>query len=76
MKTFSLLAASVIIAVMVVSCNAPEEEIKNYPSSFELTPKGDTVNIINHYGKQGIWVPSLSNKLKDTVYYRNDTIIG
>lgn len=47
---------------------------ENCPSSFELKD-GDTVNIITCRGKQGKWVPSSSNKLQDTIYYKNDTII-
>ncbi len=43
--------------------------------SFEMYGT-DTVNITDRQGrKQGKWIPSVNNKSKDTVYYRNDSII-
>ncbi len=36
----------------------------------------DTVNIIKNGLKQGKWIPTEYNKLKDTFYYRNDTVIN
>ncbi|MES2515846.1 MAG: hypothetical protein V4580_16955 [Bacteroidota bacterium] len=79
MKTNRLirLAASAVVTTAVISCSTiPADAETNYPSSFELTPTGDTVNKLDHYGKQGKWVPAISNKLQNTTYYRNDTIIG
>jgi hypothetical protein len=71
-----LLAAFVLLMTAVVSCStAPADSETNYPSSFELTTTGDTVNRLDHYGRQGKWAPGISNKLQDTTYYRNDTII-
>ncbi|MGE0568490.1 MAG: hypothetical protein AB7O73_11115 [Bacteroidia bacterium] len=37
----------------------------------------DTVNVVNCNGKkQGQWVPSSTNKLKDTVFYLNDNLVS
>ncbi|MGZ4100285.1 MAG: hypothetical protein ACXVNM_15465 [Bacteroidia bacterium] len=50
---------------------------KDCEASFEFyPPDSDTVNLTDCSGlKQGKWVPSRNNKLTDTVFYRNDTII-
>lgn len=66
----------VVMTFITVSCNNNQDKEANEhcPSSFELIG-GDTVNIISCHGKQGKWVPSISNKLQDTTYYKNDTII-
>jgi hypothetical protein len=74
LKHIYLLTA--IISFIIVSCNNnhDKEADENCPASFEL--KGlDTVNVITCHGKQGKWVPSISNDVQDTTYYRNDTII-
>lgn len=65
-----------IMTFIITSCNYKQgkDGNENCPSSFELKD-GDTVNIITCRGKQGKWVPSSSNKLQDTIYYKNDTII-
>jgi len=36
----------------------------------------DTCNLTDIHGwKQGKWVPHNTNKLKDTVFYKNDTLL-
>ena len=73
LKHMYLLTAA--MTVIIVSCNNQNKEANEHcPSSFELIGR-DTVNIITCHGKQGKWVPSISNKLQDTTYYKNDTII-
>jgi hypothetical protein len=43
---------------------------------FTINGKEDTVNRIDADGrKQGKWIPSPMNNLKDTVYYINDSLI-
>ena len=65
-----------VMTFIIVSCNNNQNKEANEhcSGSFELIGK-DTVNVITCHGKQGKWVPSISNKLQDTVYYKNDTII-
>ena len=64
-----------VMTFIIVSCNNQDKEINNDCSgSYELKG-GDTVNVIDCHGKQGKWVPSISNKLQDTTYYKNDTLI-
>lgn len=73
LKHMYLLTA--ILPLMVVSCKNQDKEVdKDCSGSFELKGR-DTVNVIDCHGKQGKWVPSISNKLQDTIYYKNDTII-
>lgn len=74
LKPIYLLAA--VMTFIIVSCNnSPGKEAKeDCPSSYELKG-GDTVNVITCHGKQGKWVPSTSNTLKDTTYYKDDIII-
>jgi hypothetical protein len=66
----------VVMTFIMVSCNNNQnKEVNNHClSSYEFIGL-DTVNVIDCHGKQGKWVPSISNKLQDTIYYRNDTII-
>jgi hypothetical protein len=71
----STLATFVILLVLTVSCDNKVKEKHCDISSYELSGK-DTVNLIDCNGKQGIWVPNLLNKLQDTVYYKNDTIVN
>lgn len=68
------LLAAVMTFIMASCNNNPNKEAENCSGSYELVGR-DTVNVIDCHGKQGKWVPSMSNKLQDTVYYRNDTII-
>ena len=43
---------------------------------FVINGKNDTVNCIDGSGlKQGKWIPSPLNELKDTVYYFNDSLV-
>jgi hypothetical protein len=62
------------------SCNNKNEKKsdKHCIQSFEMagTSGHDTINRIDCGGKQGIWVSTTRNKLKDTIYYRNDTIVS
>jgi hypothetical protein len=69
-----LLTAVMIFIIVSCNNNHDKEVIKDCPASYELKG-GDTVNIITCHGKQGKWVPSISNNLQDTIYYKNDTII-
>lgn len=75
LKPIYLLAA--VMAFIMVSCNNNQnKEVNNHcSSSYEFIGR-DTVNVIDCHGKQGKWVPSISNKLQDTTYYKNDTIIA
>lgn len=75
MKKCTYLSATVMTFI-IVSCNSNQinEANEHCPTSYELID-GDTVNVISCRGKQGKWVPSTSNKLQDTTYYKNDTII-
>ncbi|HWY11169.1 MAG TPA: hypothetical protein VN026_07590 [Bacteroidia bacterium] len=44
--------------------------------SYEMNGN-DTVNVTDSQGrKQGKWIPSVNNKMTDTVYYRNDTVLS
>lgn len=73
LKPIYLLLA--VMAFIKVSCNNQNKEVnKDCSGSYEFIGL-DTVNVIDCHGKQGKWVPSISNKLQDTIYYRNDTII-
>jgi hypothetical protein len=64
-----------VMAFIMVSCNNQNKEVnKDCSGSYELKGR-DTVNVIDCHGKQGKWVPSIGNKLQDTIYYRNDTIM-
>lgn len=77
MNKFRLLnqIAFVLLLVLSVSCNN-EEPRKKCARSFEVnvTNKMDTINRKDCDGlKQGIWI---SNQLKDTVYYHNDTLVA
>jgi hypothetical protein len=74
LKPIYLLTAVMIL--IGVSCKNDQNKAanNNCQSSYELIA-GDTVNVISCQGKQGKWVPSKSNQLKDTTYYKNDTII-
>ncbi|MDO9000822.1 MAG: hypothetical protein Q7W45_13725 [Bacteroidota bacterium] len=63
----------VLLLVLSVSCNS--EPPKKCDGSFEVSPTKDTVNRIDCDGKQGIWVPRPSNKLTDTLYYKNDILV-
>lgn len=71
---------SVIATVLLigVSCNNSTESEKKCLASYEFLPQNfkDTVNLVDCNGwKQGKWVPSPTNKQKDTMYYRNDTLV-
>ena len=74
LKPIYLLVA--VMTFIIVSCNniPVKEGNEDCPASYELIG-GDTVNVITCHGKQGKWVPSISNTLQDTTYYKDDTII-
>lgn len=65
-------------AFLLLSC------CNDKPTDFSKTPtihisiiNNDTCNITDEKGwRQGKWVPHFTNKLKDTVFYRNDTILS
>jgi hypothetical protein len=70
------LIAFVTLLALTVSCNNNSKEKHCDVFSYEFNLKGDTVNLIDCNGKQGIWIPNHLNKLQDTVYYKNDSIIN
>ena len=57
------------LLVLIVSCDTKTPE-KYCSRSFEFNFKGDTFNLTDCNGKQGIWVMHYS---KDTMVYLNDT---
>jgi hypothetical protein len=65
----------VLLVILNLSCIEKEKPADCGLSSFELNQKGDTINLTYCGLKQGKWVPTSSNNLKDTVYYRNDTLL-
>lgn len=72
---------SVLILFLILICTScgqkqDKESIANFSSSFEISPENDldTINIIVNGLKQGKWVVK-KNDIKETVYYRNDTLI-
>ncbi|MBL7909654.1 MAG: hypothetical protein JNJ41_01200 [Bacteroidia bacterium] len=78
MNKFKLLnrVAFVFLLVLSVSCNNEPRKKCNRSFEVNVTNKMDTVNRKDCDGlKQGIWVPSPSNKQTDTLYYRNDTLL-
>jgi hypothetical protein len=74
MKT--IISLTVLVFVFTgFSCEPQEEVQKNLPCSFELSATGrDTFNIVYNGLKQGMWIEKHDGK-KDTVYYRNDTLV-
>lgn len=72
---------SVLILFLILVCTScgqkqDKESTANFSSSFEISPENDldTINIIVNGLKQGKWVVK-KNDIKETVYYRNDTLI-
>lgn len=63
-----------LIIFCCCACSQPSNAKRHF-NSVEVI-KGDTVNLTNEMGKQGKWIPTRDNKLKDTVFYRNDTLIN
>jgi hypothetical protein len=77
-QRFYLLFSVLLILTSCSNYSSSEEKESNFIQSYELEGANmkDTVNMVDAHGwKQGKWTPNLTNKLKDTVYYRNDTII-
>ncbi len=77
-QSFNLLFSILFILTSCSNDDLVKENESNFKQSFEIGGKNmnDTVNIVDAHGwKQGKWTPNLINKLKDTVYYRNDTLI-
>ncbi len=68
-----LLSIICLFVLLCMSCSQSSHSQRGV-KSFEII-KGDTFNLLDAMGKQGVWVPSITNKLKDTVIYRNDSII-
>ncbi len=78
MKSLNLLIISTIFICASCADTAEKSDAQlNQLSNASYETNGhDTVNVIDQNGlKQGVWRPSPSNNLKDTVIYRNDTII-
>jgi hypothetical protein len=80
MKKHKLLI-TIILTIVIVACQNPTINTKDsyIPASYEISAgsKYDTINVLDtEKRKQGIWVPSPTNDLKDTLLYRNDTIIS
>lgn len=65
-----------ILCIVVLSCeNTTQTPCR---ASFEFFGGNvkDTFNRIDCRGlKQGKWIPTKENKMKDTAYYKNDTVI-
>jgi hypothetical protein len=63
--------------MFVISSCGHEEATKNTGilNSYELTVQSDTINMVYNGLKQGMWIEKHEGK-KDTVYYRNDTLIN
>lgn len=76
MKIYKQLSVLAVILLTGFSCNDNAE--KKCMGSYEFIPPNltDTVNLKDCNGwKQGKWIPSSTNNLKDTLYYHNDTIV-
>lgn len=67
LRSIKILAVSLIIAT---SCT-------HKPGTIDVYVIGkETCNMTDENGKrQGKWVPNYNNDLKDTVYYKDDSII-
>ena len=78
MQTLKSIIALTIILFFIQSCGDKPKADKPCHASFEFKANvHDTVNKTDCDGlKQGKWVPNIVNKLTDTTYYRNDTIIN
>lgn len=80
MNKFPIYISLFSILFLIQSCH--DDEAKTVKSkcfgSYELVGSNkDTVNILDcDKRKQGVWIPSPTNDLKDTLIYRNDTVIG
>ncbi len=75
MKTI-IFCTTLMSTVILCSCQSHEEVQKNLPCSYELDANGrDTFNVIYNGLKQGMWIEKHDGK-KDTVYYRNDTLVS
>ncbi|MBS1635181.1 MAG: hypothetical protein JST26_04605 [Bacteroidetes bacterium] len=74
MKHIAFFSAAAAFMMMSCNNNAANKADENCPLSYELIG-GDTVNVLTRRGKEGKWVPTKINKLQDTTYYRNDTVI-
>lgn len=77
MKIFKCLNG-LFFLTLLASCSSDPAK-KSCHASYEINVKNpaDTLNKIDCDGlKQGKWIPSPSNKLKDTVYYHNDTLVN
>lgn len=66
------------ITMVMTACHNENAEQKKCYASYELVgTEEDTVNLLDcDKRKQGIWIPNVTNDLKDTLLYRNDTVIG
>lgn len=72
----SVLMLSLLLACMSCSQKQGDESTTNFSSSFEINSENslDTINVIVNGLKQGKWMVRKNDK-KETVYYRNDTLI-
>ena len=78
MQTLKSIIALTTILFFIQSCgDKPKADNPCHASwEFQGANTQDTVNKTDCSGlKQGKWVPNKINKLTDTTYYRNDTII-
>lgn len=70
-----IIPAAVLSVFIISSCGQEEETSeKHFPSSYELDATGDTLNVVRDGLKQGMWIEKHDGK-KDTVYYKNDTLV-
>lgn len=78
MKSFTLFF--IVTIIFCYSCADTTEksvvESSTLPNHSFDTNGRDTINLVDQNGlKQGVWKPSPTNDLKETVIYRNDTIV-
>lgn len=79
MQTLKPIIALTIVLFFIQSCGAKPKADKPCHASWEFQGANmhDTVNKTDCNGlKQGKWMPNKINKLTNTTYYRNDTIIN
>lgn len=71
-------ALMLFLILVCMSCGQKQdnESTTNFSSSFEISQENvlDTINVTVNGLKQGKWVVKKNDK-KETVYYRNDTLI-
>ena len=67
------------VFLLIASCDShpPQKEVEwQTMEIFTIDGKYDTVNRVDAQNrKQGKWIPSPLNDLRDTVFYENDSLI-